>query len=158
MTAPSEQLDKSVHVLLQRAAALHKGAMVFTWTAMLGQGAVFATMFWLWRDWKLGWNVHPDWWEPVVAGAVGVAIGLGLSIPFVLWFRLQADLAQVTVSMEEHARAQVHRAEETARSIRELADAGMSGEWGISTVTERTAALARTVDDTLGPTSDDEDS
>ncbi len=156
MKASSEvQIDESVHVLLQRAAALHKGAMLFVWTAMIGQGAVFATMFWLWRDWKLGWNVHPAWWEPVVAGGVGVAIGLGLSIPFVQWFRLQADLAHVQVAMEEHARQSVDKAEETARSIRELTDAGMSGEWSVASMSERTTNIGPTVDDTLGPTTDD---
>jgi hypothetical protein len=133
-----------------QASALHAGATVFVWTAMLGLGGVFSIMFYLWRDWKLGWNVHPALWEPVVAAGVGIAIGLGLSLPFALWLRLQANLVQVQLSMERNTRRTSTRTEETARSMRALADAGMSGEWRVDgVVSDRPGRL-----DLIGPGDD----
>lgn len=126
-TAPLQ--ERSVTVLLQQAAALHKGAMAFVVTAMLGLGGVFAVIFWLWADWKDGYSVHPPLWEPAVAGLLGLVIGLGLSIPFVIWFRLQANLVCVQLSMEEHTRLASSHSEATVHTIRALADAGISGEW-----------------------------
>lgn len=125
-------MEASIYKMHAQASSLHAGATIFVWTAMLGLGGVFAVMFYLWRDWKLGWNVHPAMWEPVAAGLVGVAIGLGTSMPFAIWLRLQANLVHVQLSMERNTRKSSTEAESTARSIRELADAGMSGEWRVA--------------------------
>ncbi|MCP4867209.1 MAG: hypothetical protein GY898_00640 [Proteobacteria bacterium] len=126
-----EDLESSMYKMHAQASSLHTGATIFVWTAMLGLGGVFAVMFYLWRDWKLGWNVHPAMWEPLAAAFVGVAIGLGTSMPFAIWLRLQANLVHVQLSMERNTRQTSTQAESTARSIRELADAGMSGEWRV---------------------------
>lgn len=132
MAEPTPQLERSLALLHQQAYALHTGAMVFVGTAMLGLAGVFGVFFFLWRDWKLGYNVHPPLWEPLLAALAGGVIGLGLAVPFVIWFRLQANLVHVQLSMEEHTRRASTTAEATVRSIQELADAGMSGEWNLA--------------------------
>ena len=132
MDETTPQLERSLQILHQQASALHTGAMVFVGTASLGLSGVFGVLFFLWRDWKLGYNVHPPLWEPLVASLVGGLIGLGLAVPFVIWFRLQANLVHVQLSMEEHTRRASTTAQETVRSIQELADAGMSGEWRLA--------------------------
>lgn len=71
-------------------------------------------------------------WEAGVAGAAGMLLGLGISLPFFILFRLQAALAELDVRTEGHALEAKAHAEETARSIQEIAEAGMSGEWRIS--------------------------
>lgn len=129
MGDPTPQLERSLQILHQQASTLHTGAMVFVGTSMLGLGGVFGVFFFLWRDWKLGYNVHPPLWEPLLAGLAGGLIGLGLAVPFVIWFRLQANLVHVQLSMEEHTRRASSTAEATVHSIQALADAGMSGEW-----------------------------
>jgi hypothetical protein len=71
-------------------------------------------------------------WEAGVASGAGMLLGLGIALPFFILFRLQAALAELDVRTEGHAlEAKVH-AEETARSIQVIAEAGMSGEWRIS--------------------------
>ncbi len=139
-----QELEQSTYLVRQQASALYKSAVSFVWTAMLGLGGVAAVVFYLLRDWKLGYKLHPAFWEPLVAGAVGVVIGLGLSIPFVIWFRLQATLVHVQLSMEESGRMAHQTAKQTALSIRELADAGMSGEWRLEPVADRTESLGPT--------------
>ncbi len=146
--AEGPDFESSYDHMQAQASALHAGAKLFVLTAMFGLAGVLSVMFYLWRDWKLGWNVHPAWWEPVVAGVVGLLIGLGLSLPFAAWFRLQANLTHVQLAMERHTRKSSHKAEETARSIRELADAGMSGEWRIANATSGRL-------DVIGPVDDD---
>jgi len=72
-------------------------------------------------------------WEALLAGGGGMLLGLGISMPFFILFRLQAELAEVDVRTEGHALEAKARAAETARSIQEIAEAGMSGEWRIPT-------------------------
>ena len=74
----------------------------------------------------------PEAWEPIAAALFGAMIGLGVSLPFLILFRLQARLAELDVRAEAHAREAAERAEQTARSIGEIAEAGMTGEWRIS--------------------------
>ena len=74
----------------------------------------------------------PEAWEPIAAGLFGALIGLGISLPFLILFRLQARLAELDVRAEAHAREAAERAEQTARSIGEIAEAGLTGEWRIS--------------------------
>ena len=138
MAEPSPQLERSLATLHAQASALHKGALVFVGTATCGLAGVFALMYWLVRDWKLGYNVHPALWEPVAAGLMGFTIGLGLAVPFVIWFRLQANLVHVQLSMEEHTRRASFTAEATVQGIQALADAGMSGEWRMADRTYHT--------------------
>jgi len=71
-------------------------------------------------------------WEALVAAGGGMLLGFGVSMPFFLLFRLQADLAEMDVRSEGHAIEAKARAAQTARSIKEIAEAGMSGEWRIS--------------------------
>ena len=73
-------------------------------------------------------------WEALAAGAGGMLLGLGISMPFFRLFRLQAELAEMDVRSEGHAIEAKARAAQTARSIKEIAEAGMSGEWRISTI------------------------
>jgi len=143
----AKDFEASYFKMHAQASSLHTGSTIFVWTAMLGLGGVFAVMFYLWRDWKLGWNVHPGLWEPALAAIVGGIIGLGTSMPFAIWLRLQANLVHVQLSMERNTRHSSTRAEETARSMRELADAGMSGEWRVgSNTTDRLAAIGPLAD------------
>ena len=130
MNDAASELELSSERARAQASALDRGALSFLWASVLGLAGVLAVSFYLWRDYRLGWDAHPVWWEPVVAGLVGGFIGFGLAVPFVIWFRMQATLVHVQLSMEEHTRLAEATARETARSIQELADAGMSGEWG----------------------------
>jgi hypothetical protein len=138
MAEPTPELERSLQILHQQASSLHKGAMVFVGTAMLGLGGALGVFFFLWRDWKLGYNVHPPLWEPLLAGMAGGLVGLGLAVPFVIWFRLQANLVHVQLSMEEHTRRASFTAEATVQGIQALADAGMSGEWRMADRTYHT--------------------
>jgi hypothetical protein len=94
-----------------------------------GLAMVFGVMFYLWRDWKLGYGVHPPFYEAAIAAAVGAFMGAGMSLPFGYWFRAQAGLMLVQLKMEENTRRAREEAAETARSVRNIAHAGMTGEW-----------------------------
>ncbi|HCP46400.1 MAG TPA: hypothetical protein DIU15_10175 [Deltaproteobacteria bacterium] len=104
-------------------------AKTFVATAVLGLAGSAGVIFYLWRDWKLGYGVHPPIWEALTAAIVGGAVGLGLSLPFAFWFLLQAGIARVQLRLEENTRIAGERATETALSIQSIADAGMTGEF-----------------------------
>jgi len=104
-------------------------AKTFVATAVLGLAGSSGLIFYLWRDWKLGYGVHPPAWEAFAAAAVGGGIGLGLSLPFAMWFLLQAGIARVQLRLEENTRIAGERATETALSIQSIADASMTGEF-----------------------------
>ena len=114
------------------ADTLHHRAFWFVGTAVGGLAAVSGVVFWLWRDWKLGYNVHPALYEPFLAALVGGVIGLGLSMPFGYWFRIQAGLVMVQLRVEENTRQATEEAARTTQTIQALS-AGMSGEWPTAT-------------------------
>ena len=82
-----------------------------------------------------------DLWESALAGFFGMVIGLGISLPFFVLFRLQAALAEVDVRTEEHALSTKETTDQVARSIQEIAEAGMSGEWRLSSIEGLTDAI-----------------
>ena len=73
-------------------------------------------------------------WESALAGFFGKVVGLGISLPFFVLFRLQAALAEIDVRTEEHALSTKETTDQVARSIQEIAEAGMSGEWRLSSI------------------------
>jgi|GEM_PF-3591210 len=117
------------HEVSKLSQTLWARAFWLVFTTTTGLSMVFGVMFWLWRDWKLGFGLHPELWEGAVAAAVGAFIGAGLSLPFGYWFRAQAGLMLVQLKMEENTRRAREEAAETARSVRNIAHAGMTGEW-----------------------------
>lgn len=138
--APTER----VHRL---AAGLKRGSALLVLSCVVGLGFIFGLvchfLLVLARG-PLSSGSTP--WEIAVAAGIGMLLGLGISLPFYVLFRLQAALAEVDIRLEEHAREANAKAAETARSIQELTDAGMSGEWGISGYNKAT--------DVLGPSED----
>ncbi len=124
--------DETEGVRQQARELYSRSSKAFVGTAVAGLSSVFAVVFYLWRDWKLGYNTHPEWWEALLAGLTGGLIGLGLSTPFAQWFRLQASLVHVQLRMEENTRRTGEQAAATAQSIKEIADAGRTGEWRAS--------------------------
>ncbi|MBJ93230.1 MAG: hypothetical protein CMP23_02010 [Rickettsiales bacterium] len=122
-------VERSIDAVRAQAQQLYEMARTFVVTAVCGFGGASGVIFYLWRDWKLGYRVHPEWYEPFVAALVGSLIGFGLSMPFARWFQVQAGLVQVQLRMEENTRAASETAERTAQNIRDLADATMTGEW-----------------------------
>ena len=112
--------------------------MVLVATSVLGLGLFFGVACFYLRS--IGNFSRPPEWEVFLATAGGMLMGFGLSLPFFLWFRLQSALAEVEIKLEQHAREANEQAAATTRSIQELADAGMSGEWRISGLT-RTSDL-----------------
>ena len=126
-----EQVSPTSNIEYVRAQAvrLHDMARTFVITAVFGLGGTAGVIFYLWRDWRLGYRVHPGWWEAFAAALVGGLIGFGLSMPFGRWFQVQAGLVQVQLRMEENTRAASEEAAKTSQNIRELADATLTGEW-----------------------------
>ena len=131
----SQDSDKRVKRVIEiqavraQAQQLHEMARTFVITAASGLGGVSGVIFYLWRDWKLGYRVHPEWWEGFAAALVGGLIGFGLSMPFGRWFQVQAGLVQVQLRMEENTRSASESSAKTALRIRDLADATKTGEW-----------------------------
>jgi len=123
--------DIAINIANVRAQAqrLHAMAQTFVVTAAFGLGGTSGIVFYLWRDWKLGYRVHPEWWEPFAAALVGGLLGFGLSMPFARWFQVQAALVQVQLRMEENTRQASKQAARTAQNIRDLATATATGEW-----------------------------
>lgn len=132
----SEQQD-NIEAVRSQARRLHDMARTFVITAASGLGGASGVIFYLWRDWKLGYRVHPEWWEALAAALLGGLIGFGLSMPFGRWFQVQAGLAQVQLRMEENTRQASEEAAKTAQNIRDLADATMSGDWTQSELNTR---------------------
>jgi hypothetical protein len=136
MDNPSDPEDTArVHRLangLRRAAAL----LVVSCVVGLGTASGVTCYFLLTLARPLS---GCDTWEALLAGGGGMLLGLGISLPFFILFRLQAELAEMDVRSEGHALEAKARAAQTARSINEIAQAGMSGEWRISSF-EGTAA------------------
>jgi hypothetical protein len=128
-----DTVDAEAVRVRQLADTLHRRAFWFVGTAVGGLAAVSGIIFWLWRDWKLGYNIHPALYEPVLAAFVGGVIGLGLSMPFGYWFRIQAGLVMVQLRVEENTRMANEEAARTTQTIQALS-AGMSGEWPTATV------------------------
>jgi len=124
--------DNGIEAVRAQAQQLFAMARTFVITAAFGLGGASGVVFYLWRDWKLGYRVHPAWFEPFAAALIGGLIGFGLSMPFARWFQVQAGLVQVQLRMEENTRAASETAEKTAQNIRDLADATMTGEWPTS--------------------------
>jgi hypothetical protein len=141
-----EDLAEQVSAMAQ---TLYRRAFWVVGTAVAGLGAVSAIMFYLWRDWKLGYGVHPHFYEAPMAALVGGAIGLGLSMPFGYWFRMQAGLMLVQIKMEKNTRRATEQAAETAEQMKQIAHAGMTGEW--SALTDSLDKLS-----TIGPAGDKE--
>jgi hypothetical protein len=127
-----DTVDAEAVRVRQLADTLHRRAFWFVGTAVGGLAAVSGIIFWLWRDWKLGYNIHPALYEPVLAAFVGGVIGLGLSMPFGYWFRIQAGLVMVQLRVEENTRMANEEAARTTQTIQALS-AGMSGEWPTAT-------------------------
>ncbi len=125
-------VDSGIEAVRAQAQQLFDMARTFVITAAFGLGGASGVVFYLWRDWKLGYRVHPAWFEPFAAALLGGLIGFGLSMPFARWFQVQAGLVQVQLRMEENTRAASETAEKTAQNIRDLADATMTGEWPAS--------------------------
>jgi hypothetical protein len=128
MALHSDSVDAEALRVRELADTLHKRSFWFVGTAVGGLAAVSGVVFWLWRDWKLGYNVHPELFEPFVAALVGGLIALGLSMPFGYWFRIQAGLVLVQLRVEENTRQATEEAARTTQTIQALS-AGMSGEW-----------------------------
>ncbi len=141
MSIWDDSVDAEALRVRELADTLHKRAFWMVGTAVGGLAAVFGVVFWLWRDWKLGYNVHPELYEPFVAAFIGGLIGLGLSMPFGYWFRIQAGLVLVQLRVEENTRKATETATMTHHSIQALADAGMSGEWRLGGPNDTTAQL-----------------
>ena len=112
--------------------------MVLVATSVIGLGLFFGVACFYLRS--IGNLSTPPDWEVFLATAGGMLMGFGLSLPFFLWFRLQSALAEVEIKLEQHAREANKQAAATTRSIQDLADAGMSGEWRVSSLT-RTSDL-----------------
>jgi len=125
-------VDNGIEAVRAQAQQLFAMARTFVITAAFGLGGSSGVVFYLWRDWKLGYRVHPAWFEPFAAALIGGLIGFGLSMPFARWFQVQAGLVQVQLRMEENTRAASETAEKTAQNIRDLADATMTGDWSHS--------------------------
>lgn len=125
---PNEDGD-SIEKVRAQAQQLFDMARTFVITAAFGLGGTSGVVFYLWRDWKLGYRVHPAWFEPFLAALLGGLIGFGLSMPFARWFQVQAGLAKVQLRMEANSRTANETAAKTAQNIRDLADATMTGEW-----------------------------
>lgn len=136
-----ENVDADALRVRQGADRLYKRAYWFVVTAMAGLGTASSVIFWLWRDWKLGYNVHPAAWEPVLVFILGSITALGLAMPFSYWFRIQAGLVLVQLRVEENTRKATETAAMTHHSIQALADAGMSGEWRLAGPNDTTAQL-----------------
>jgi hypothetical protein len=145
--ARDADVETEAEVVRAMARDLYRRAYWLTVTAVLGLGGVFGVMFYLWRDWKLGYNVNPAWFEGPAAGLVGALIGLGLSLPFAHWLRIQAGLVNVQLRMEESMRRTGQHAAETARTMREFADTGLSGEWRARDLGTDTTRRIRPPDD-----------
>ncbi len=128
MNKDVDSVDAEALRVRELADTLHKRAFWFVATAVGGLAAVCGVVFWLWRDWKLGYNVHPALYEPFLAALIGGLIGLGLSMPFGYWFRIQAGLVLVQLRVEENTRQATEEAARTTQTIQALS-AGMSGEW-----------------------------
>ena len=92
-------------------------------------------------------------WEAATAGIFGMLLGLGISLPFFVLFRLQAALAEVDVRTEQHAMKTKATTDRVAKSIQEIAEAGMSGEWRLSSLQGATSEIGPG-----GTSGDDEDS
>lgn len=127
-----DSVDAEALRVRELADTLHDRAFYFVATAVCGLAGVSGVIFWLWRDWKLGYNVHPALYEPFVAALIGGLIGLGLSLPFGYWFRIQAGLVLVQLRVEENTRQANEEAARTTQTIQALS-AGMSGEWPTAT-------------------------
>lgn len=125
----SKEDEGSIEEVRAQAQQLFDMARTFVITAAFGLGGASGVVFYLWRDWKLGYRVHPAWFEPLLAAILGGLIGFGLSMPFARWFQVQAGLAKVQLRMEENTRTANETAAKTAQNIRDLADATMTGEW-----------------------------
>ena len=125
-------VDNGIEAVRAQAQQLFAMARTFVITAAFGLGGASGVVFYLWRDWKLGYRVHPAWFEPFAAALIGGLIGFGLSMPFARWFQVQAGLVQVQLRMEENTRAASETAEKTAQNIRDLADATLTGDWSNS--------------------------
>lgn len=123
-----DSVDAEALRVRQLADLLHQRAFWFVGTAVSGFASVAGILFWLWRDWKLGYGVHPALYEPFLAALVGGVIALGLSMPFGYWFRIQAGLVLVQLRVEENTRKATEEAQRTTQTIQALS-AGMSGEW-----------------------------
>jgi hypothetical protein len=121
--------NPAVHRL---ANGLRRAATLLVVSCVLGLGAGSALTFKFVREHSGLLAPKSTMWEIGVAAGVGMLLGLGISLPFFILFRLQAALAEVDVRTEEHAIEAKAQAAETARSIQEIAEAGMSGEWRIS--------------------------
>ena len=132
MSIWDESVDAEALRVRELADTLHSRAFWFVATAVFGLSGVSGVIFWLWRDWKLGYNVHPAAYEPVVAALIGGLIGLGLSMPFGYWFRIQAGLVLVQLRVEENTRKATEEAARTTQTIQALS-ASMSGEWPTAT-------------------------
>ncbi len=141
MTVWDEDVDADAMRARAGAARLYKRAYWFVVTAMVGLGSASSIVFWLWRDWKLGYNVHPAPWEPFVVFFLGGVTAMGLALPFAHWFRIQAGLVLVQLRVEENTRKATETATMTHHSIQALADAGMSGEWRLGGPNDTTAQL-----------------
>lgn len=132
MTKWDDSVDAEALRVRELADTLHSRSFYFVATAVSGLAGVSGIVFWLWRDWKLGYNVHPALYEPFVAALIGGLIGLGLSMPFGYWFRIQAGLVLVQLRVEENTRQANEEAARTTQTIQALS-AGMSGEWPTAT-------------------------
>ena len=130
-SSPDDQdaVASSIEAVRVQAQQLYDMARTFVITAAFGLGGASGVVFYLWRDWKLGYRVHPSWFEPFAAVLVGGLIGFGLSMPFARWFQVQARLVQVQLRMEENTRSASEAATKTSQNIRALADARMTGDW-----------------------------
>ncbi len=130
-TDPEQLAEQQATIESVRAQAtrLYEMARTFVITAVFGLGGTSGVIFYLWRDWKLGYRVHPGWWEAFAAALVGGLIGFGLSMPFARWFQVQAGLVRVQLRMEENTRQASEEAAKTAQNIRDLGDAISSGDW-----------------------------
>lgn len=130
MTEPSLREDNSrLHRL---ANGLRRASTLLVVSCVLGLGAASGVTCYFLLTLARPLSPTAPIWEAGVASGAGMLLGLGIALPFFILFRLQAALAELDVRTEGHAlEAKVH-AEETARSIQVIAEAGMSGEWRIS--------------------------
>ena len=135
--APAEDIHAHVQGLargLRRAASL----LVVSCVLGIGTASAVACHFLLTLARPMS---GCELWESALAGFFGMVIGLGISLPFFVLFRLQAALAEVDVRTEEHALSTKETTDQVARSIQEIAEAGMSGEWRLSSIEGLTDAI-----------------